>query len=81
MTYALIVLLPLLGAILAGFFGAWLKDRGAQIVTCGLLVISALLSWLAFVEVIYGDGPVTVVLFYILGITSALEAIIKTALK
>ena len=63
MTYALIVLLPLLGAILAGFFGAWLKDRGAQIVTCGLLLVSALLSWFAFVEVVYGDGPVTVVLF------------------
>ena len=63
MMYALIVLLPLLGAVLSGFFGAWLKDRGCQFVTCGFLVISAVLSWYGAYDVIYGDGPAKVELF------------------
>ena len=37
---AFIVFLPLLGAIIAGFFGRQIGDRGAQIVTCTGLVIA-----------------------------------------
>ena len=50
MIYALIVLLPLAGCLLSGFFGAWLSDRGCQIVTCGALVISAVLSAFGFYD-------------------------------
>jgi len=66
---AAIVLLPLLGAILAGFFGKALKDLGSQIVTCGFLVIAAILSWIVFFDVtnVFGgaDAPkdYTIVLF------------------
>ncbi len=28
------IFLPLLGAFIAGFFGRWIGDRGAQLVTC-----------------------------------------------
>ena len=42
--YALAIFLPLIGAILAGFFGAWLKDRGSQVVTCGCMLLSAALG-------------------------------------
>ncbi|MGF1476910.1 MAG: NADH-quinone oxidoreductase subunit L [Geminicoccaceae bacterium] len=49
--YALIVFLPLVGALIAGFFGRMIGDRGAQIVTCSLLVISALLSLIAIFTV------------------------------
>jgi NADH-quinone oxidoreductase subunit L len=42
--YAAPVLLPLIGAIIAGFFGRFIGARGAQIVTCTLLGISALLA-------------------------------------
>ena len=52
--YQAIVFLPLLGAIIAGFFGKQIGDRGAQIVTCSFLVISALLSWIAFGQVALG---------------------------
>ena len=31
--FAAAIFLPLLGAIVAGFFGRWIGDRGAQIVT------------------------------------------------
>jgi len=47
----LIVLLPLLGAAVAGLFGRVIGDRGAQLVTCGLLGISAILSIIIFKDV------------------------------
>lgn len=43
--FAAAIFLPLLGAIVAGFFGRWIGDRGAQIVTCAGLLISMLLGW------------------------------------
>ena len=61
--YSAIVFLPLIGAIIAGFFGRWIGDRGAQVVTCGGLIISALLSIIAFVQVTYGGETETVQLF------------------
>jgi NADH-quinone oxidoreductase subunit L len=54
----LIVFLPLLGAALAGFFGRFLGDRGSQVVSCGLLIFSALLSWVVFFDVaVMGNVP------------------------
>ncbi|MFD2261301.1 NADH-quinone oxidoreductase subunit L [Lacibacterium aquatile] len=49
--YAAIVFLPLIAAILAGFGGRVLGFRGQQIVTCGALIISATLGWVAFFDV------------------------------
>ncbi len=46
-----IVLLPLIGAAIAGLFGRVIGDRGAQIVTCTLLGISALVSIVVFKRV------------------------------
>ncbi len=51
MIYIAIVFLPLLGALLAGFFGRVLTARGSEIVTTALLLIAAVLSWIAFVNV------------------------------
>ena len=61
--YAVIVFLPLLASIIAGFFGRWIGDRGAQIVTCGALIISALLSLYGFYDVAILGNAVTVELF------------------
>ena len=52
--YSAIVFLPLVGFLTAGLFGRWIGVRGAQIVTSGLLVISAALSVAAFVNVALG---------------------------
>lgn len=52
--YQTIVFLPLIGALIAGFFGSRIGDKGAQFVTCSALVISALLSWLVFFDVALG---------------------------
>ena len=49
--YQTIVFLPLAGALLAGFFGRWLGARTSAVVTSTFLVLSALLSWVAFYQV------------------------------
>ena len=36
------IFLPLLGAFVAGFFGRWIGDRGAQLVTCLALLLAVL---------------------------------------
>jgi len=55
-----IVILPLIGAAIAGLFGRAIGDRGAQVVTCTLLGISALLAIVVFKQVaIDGQTRVT----------------------
>ena len=51
MEYAL-VFLPLLGAIISGFFGRFIPDIYSEIVTSLLVSISAILSVLVLYEVI-----------------------------
>ena len=41
MFHLILVFSPLVGAALAGLFGRRLGDRGAQLVTCGLMLVSA----------------------------------------
>jgi len=52
--YQIIVFGPLLAAIIAGLFGNRLGDKGAQVITCGALIISAILSWVAFFQIALG---------------------------
>ena len=53
---AAVVFLPLLAAIIAGFFGRVIGDRGAQLVTCGALLLSAVLGVLLFRDILASDG-------------------------
>jgi NADH-quinone oxidoreductase subunit L len=52
-----VVFLPLLGAIIAGFFHPWIKARGANWVTCGLMVVTAILSCVLFYQVNFLQLP------------------------
>jgi len=52
--YSAILLLPLVGALTAGLFGRVIGHRGAEIVTTALLLLTALLSWIAFFDVAIG---------------------------
>jgi len=61
--YASVVFLPLLGAIIAGFFGRKIGDRASQIVTCAGVGLSALLSVVIFNDVVLNSHPQTVQLF------------------
>jgi NADH-quinone oxidoreductase subunit L len=49
--YQAILLLPLAGAIFAGFFGRLVGSRASEVVTTTLVLITALLSYLAFYQV------------------------------
>jgi NADH-quinone oxidoreductase subunit L len=60
--YAAVVFLPLIAAIIAGFGNRALGDRGAQYVTCGALITSAVLGIIVFIDVaLIGHGEVRVV--------------------
>jgi NADH-quinone oxidoreductase subunit L len=82
--YKLIVFLPLIGAMIAGLagtrFGAQVLNATlSKVVTTGLLMVSAILSWVVFARIGFGDAPdVTVELFRWMDVGS-LEA--KWALK
>ena len=58
--YSAIVFLPLIGACLAGFFGRFLGDKPAGILTSTLLLTSAALSWVAFYRVGLGGEDLRV---------------------
>ncbi|BCW89459.1 NADH-quinone oxidoreductase subunit L [Alphaproteobacteria bacterium SO-S41] len=56
-----IVFLPLLGALVAGFFGRLIGARMAEIVTTSLLGVAAVLSWMAFIRIgLNGGEPETI---------------------
>nr|WP_247650994.1 NADH-quinone oxidoreductase subunit L [Roseovarius autotrophicus] len=50
MIYKIILFAPLIGAIIAGFGWRIIGDKGAQWLTTGLLFLSAILSWVVFVQ-------------------------------
>jgi NADH-quinone oxidoreductase subunit L len=53
------VFAPLLAAFIAGLFGRLIGDRGAQLVTCGALLLSAALSIVTFYDVaLLGHGRI-----------------------
>jgi NADH-ubiquinone oxidoreductase chain 5 len=55
--YLLIVLLPLISAIVSGFFGRYIGKNGAQILTTTLVSFTAILSLIAFYEVALCASP------------------------
>ena len=59
--YQAIVFLPLLGFLIAGLFGRSIGAKASEYITSGFLVVSAVLSWVAFITVGLGDvEPFTV---------------------
>ena len=58
--YLIIIILPLLGSIVSGFFGRKVGVNGAQLITCSSVIITTLLVVLSFIEVGYNNIPVTI---------------------
>jgi NADH-quinone oxidoreductase subunit L len=56
MIYQTIVFLPILGALIAGFFGRFIGPRPSELLTSGFVVLGALLSWVAFWQVGIGHA-------------------------
>ena len=61
--YLAIITLPLLGSIISGFFGRKIGITGSHLVTCSLVVTTAVLSILSFFEVGMNNAPVSIKLF------------------
>ena len=61
--YLAIIALPLLGSIISGFFGRKIGAVGSQLITCILVVITTVLSILAFIEVGLNNIPVSIQAF------------------
>jgi NADH-quinone oxidoreductase subunit L len=51
-----VVFLPLFAALIAGFFGRALGDRGSQLITCGALLLSAVLGVFVFRDILDAEG-------------------------
>ena len=61
--YLAIITLPLLGAIVSGFFGRKVGVSGAQLLTSLSIIVTTLLAVLAFFEVGLNNIPVSIDLF------------------
>jgi proton-translocating NADH-quinone oxidoreductase chain L len=61
--YLVLVFSPLLGSLCGGFFGRYLGYRGAGLITTGSVLLSAILSGIAFYEVALSGSVVSIPLF------------------
>ena len=62
MIYTAIVFLPLLGALIAGLLGRLIGDRESEVITTGLLLTCAALSWVVFFDIALGHHTAKVTL-------------------
>nr|P11628.2 RecName: Full=NADH-ubiquinone oxidoreductase chain 5; AltName: Full=NADH dehydrogenase subunit 5 [Aspergillus nidulans]CAA33116.1 NADH dehydrogenase subunit 5 [Aspergillus nidulans] len=58
--YLTLIILPLLGSIVSGFFGRKVGVTGAHLITCVSVVTTTILAILAFLEVGFNNIPVTI---------------------
>jgi NADH-ubiquinone oxidoreductase chain 5 len=58
--YLTLIILPLLGSIVSGFFGRKVGITGSHIITCGAVITTTLLAIIAFFEVGFNNIPVTI---------------------
>jgi NADH-ubiquinone oxidoreductase chain 5 len=61
--YLAIIILPLLGSIVSGFFGRRIGFSGAHFITCTAVVITTILAVFAFFEVGLNNTPVSIEVF------------------
>ena len=61
--YLALIILPILGSIISGFFGRKIGVSGSQLITCTCIIITTFLSIIAFIEVGLNNIPVTINLF------------------
>jgi NADH-ubiquinone oxidoreductase chain 5 len=61
--YLSLIVLPLLGSIVSGFFGRKVGVSGAQYITCLSVIATTILAVLAFIETGFNNIPVSINLF------------------
>ena len=68
--YLALIVLPLLGSIVSGFFGRKVGVSGSQLITTTCITITTILALIAFIEVGLNNIPVTINLFRWLDVES-----------
>jgi NADH-ubiquinone oxidoreductase chain 5 len=61
--YLSIIVLPLLGSIVSGFFGRKIGSKGAHILSCLSIILTTIFAIIAFFEVGFNNNPVSIHLF------------------
>ncbi len=61
--YLALIVLPILGSIVSGFFGRKVGVSGSQLITCSCVIITTILAIFAFMEVGLNNTPTTIHLF------------------
>ncbi len=61
--YLSIIVLPLLGSIVSGFFGRKIGFNGTHFITCSCLIFTTILAIYCYVEVGFNNIPVSIKLF------------------
>jgi NADH-ubiquinone oxidoreductase chain 5 len=61
--YFSIIILPLLGSIVSGFFGRKIGIYGARFLTSSSIIITTILALIAFFEVGFNNNTVGIKLF------------------
>ena len=61
--YLALIVLPILGSIMSGFFGRKIGVSGSQLITCSSVITTTILAIIAFLEVGFNNIPVTIHLF------------------
>jgi NADH-ubiquinone oxidoreductase chain 5 len=61
--YLSVIILPLLGSIVSGFFGRKVGVQGVQLINCSSLILTTILAIVIFFEVGFNNIPVSIYLF------------------
>ncbi len=61
--YLAIIVLPILGSIVSGFFGRKVGVSGAQLITCICVIVTTILAIFGFFEVGLNNISVSILLF------------------
>jgi NADH-ubiquinone oxidoreductase chain 5 len=61
--YLSIIILPLLGSIVSGFFGRKIGVTGSRILSCISVTITTILAIISYLEVGFNNNPVSINLF------------------
>ena len=61
--YISILILPLLGSIVSGFFGRKIGVTGSRILSCLTVMTTTFLAIISFFEVGFNNNPVSINLF------------------
>ena len=61
--YLSIIILPLLGSIVTGFFGRKIGVTGSRLLSCLCIIITTILAIISYLEVGFNNNPVSISLF------------------